>query len=190
MSKESVHLMTTDQLPVFGRRLADETFNTHARDRGNSGGAVAPQFGVKAEGQGVSCGMQVVTRPFTSRLAGSKGTFSSWGYHGTECWSDPAFELSVFVGTQLFPFWALPEMRQEAAGTVYGSMVSTAAAKHIVTPGADGGGALGSMMNMMMMMSMFGGMGGMGGMGGAGLAGGPAGGAASQGSGGGGGVGT
>lgn len=65
-----------------------------------------------------SAGTQVVTRPGKSKLAGSKGTFSSWGYLGTECWSDPALELTVFVGTQVAPFWAHADLRQEIAAAV------------------------------------------------------------------------
>lgn len=166
LSQTSVQLMTTDQLPVIGRRLADANFNSHARDRSHSSGSVSPQFGVTAAGQGVGLGMEVVTRPSESRLAGSKGTFSSWDFHGTECWSDPALELSVFIGTQLIPFCALPEMRQEIAGIVYGSLVSSAAAKHFVREEDQaGGGWMGQIMNGVMMMSMMGGGGMMAGMG-------------------------
>lgn len=168
LSQESVRRMTTDQLSTMGRALADATFNSHARDKSNSGGATSPEFGVEAAGQGVALGMEVVTHPFKSKLAGSKGTFSSWGFHGTQCWSDPALELSVFVGTQMSPFWALPDLRQEAAGLIYGAMVPTAAAKHFRTGiEADAGGWTGQIMNMVMMMSMMGGTSMMGAMGGA-----------------------
>merc|ERR1712228_734423 len=109
-------------------------------------------------------GLDTIRRPFTSRLAGSKGTFSSWGCNGTECWSDPTLDLTVFVGTQLFPSWALPDLRQEVAGHVYGSLVPTAAAKHFVAPASAGSsGGMDQIMNMMMMTSMMGGMGAMGG---------------------------
>jgi len=168
LSQASVRLMTTNQLP--GRGLDDASFNSHARDRGGSAGLVAPQFGVGAPGQGVGLGTQVVTRPFTSRLAGSKGSFSAWGHGGAECWSDPALGLTVFVGAQLFPSWALPDLRQQVAGHIYGSLVSTAAAKHLAGGTGDdsAGGMMSSIMNGMLMMSMMGGaMGGMGGMGGA-----------------------
>merc|ERR1711972_606142 len=168
LSEDSVRLMTTDQIQSLGHDLADVKFNSHAADKSNSSGAVSPQFGKKAEGQSLGFGLQVITRPVQSRLAGSRGTFSSWGFNGTECWTDPALELSVFVGTQLSPFWALPEMRQEIAGAVYGSLVSTSAAKHVTTGQGDtSGGAMGQMMNMMMMMSLLGGGGMMGMTGGA-----------------------
>lgn len=167
LSPASVQMMTTDRLQELGCSLADTNFNTHANDKANSSGMKSPQFGAKAEGQGLGLGLQIVIRPVVSRLAGSKGTFSSWGFSGTECWSDPALELSVFVGTQLSPFWALPETRQEVAGSVYGSLVSTSAAKHIINAqGNADGGAMGQMMNMMMMMSMLGGGGSLMGMGG------------------------
>jgi hypothetical protein len=144
--------MTTDQIAGFGHGMGDAKFNSHSNDRANSSGKMSPQFGCSASGQGNGLGMQVVTRPVNSRLAGSRGTFSSWSFGGVECWSDPALELSVFIGTQLYPFWALPEMRQEIAGTVYGSLVSTSAAKHLSTGQAEqGGGAMG---NMMMMLPM------------------------------------
>merc|ERR1719401_475353 len=152
----------------MGCSLADMKFNTHMNDKANSSGMKSPIFGAKMEGQGMGLGLQIVTRPVKSRLAGSKGTFSSWGFCGVECWSDPALELSVFVGTQLDPFWALPEMRQEVAGAIYGSLVSTSAAKHVANAQGDAsGGAMGQMMNMMMMMSMLGGGGMMSGLGGA-----------------------
>jgi len=163
LSQQSVQMMTTDQLPVLGRTLADVDFNSHKRDRSNSCGVKSPQFAVESTGQGRSLGMDVVVNPFKSKLAGSKGTFSSWGFHGTECWSDPALELSVFVGTQLSPFWAHAELRQEVAGMVYGSLVPTAAVKHFVGPAADSSGWSGQIMNMVMMMSMMGGGGMMGG---------------------------
>jgi len=127
-------------------------------------GFKSPVFGVESEGQGVSFGMNVVTRtylmlerntkpstfepnplpavcagPSKSKLAGGKGSFSSWGYYGTECWSDPTLDMTVFVGTQLSPFWALPENRQELAGLIYGALVSTPAAKHF-KGGTDAGG--------------------------------------------------
>jgi len=166
ISPESVGLMTTDQLSGLGHGLADVKFNSHSNDKANSSGKLSPQFGASAAGQGNGLGMQVVTRPLNSRLAGSKGTFSSWSFGGTECWSDPSLELSVFVGTQLSPFWAVPELRQELAGAVYGALVPTAAAKHLASGQTEQSGAMGNMMNMMMMMSMMGG-GGMMGMGGA-----------------------
>merc|ERR1712048_214700 len=93
------------------------------------------------------------------------GSFSSWSLQGAECWSDPALELSVFVGSQVCPLWAHPEMRQEVAGIIYGSLVSTPASKYIVGDQTDaGGGWQGQLMNTMMMMSMFGGGGMMTGM--------------------------
>jgi CubicO group peptidase (beta-lactamase class C family) len=163
LTQESVQLMTTDQLNGLGRSLSDAKFNSHTQDKANSGGRTSPQFGSTASGQGYGLGMQVVTRPVNSRLAGSRGTFSSWGFGGTECWSDPALDMSVFVGTQLSPFWAMPDLRQEVAGAIYGSMVSTSAAKYIATAqDQNQGGAMGMMMNMMMMMSMLGGGGLMG----------------------------
>jgi|EP01043_Picozoa_sp_COSAG02_P026986 hypothetical protein len=88
--------------------------------------------------------------PGKSKLAGSKGSFSSWGYYGTECWSDPTLDMTVFVGTQLSPFWALPENRQELAGLIYGALVSTPAAKHFKggTGDAGGGGMVRNSMSM------------------------------------------
>lgn len=165
LSQESVRQMTMDQIPFLGGAgLGDAQFNTHMRDKPGSVGQAAPQFGAGSTGQGVGLGLHVVRRPVTSRLAGSKGTFSSWGCNGTECWTDPSLELSIFVGTQLFPSWALPETRQEVAGHVYGSLVSTSAAKHFAgIADANGGGMMGNVMNMVMMASMFGGMGSMGG---------------------------
>ena len=47
--------------------------------------------------------------------------------------------MTVFIGTQLSPFWALPENRQELAGLIYGALVSTPAAKHF-KGGTDAGG--------------------------------------------------
>ena len=32
-------------------------------------------------------------------------------------WNDPALGLSIFYGTQLAPFYALPEIRQELVGS-------------------------------------------------------------------------
>lgn len=83
--------------------------------------------------------LAVCAGPSKSKLAGGKGSFSSWGYYGTECWSDPTLDMTVFVGTQLSPFWALPENRQELAGLIYGALVSTPAAKHF-KGGTDAGG--------------------------------------------------
>ncbi len=48
--------------------------------------------------------------------------------------------MTVFVGTQLSPFWALPENRQELAGLIYGALVSTPAAKHFKGGTGDAGG--------------------------------------------------
>jgi len=172
LSQESVRLMTTDQIAGFGHGLGDANFNSHSNDKANSSGRMSPQFGCSTSGQGNGLGMQVVTRPVNSRLAGSRGTFSSWSFGGVECWSDPALELSTFVGTQLSPFWALPEMRQEIAGAVYGSLVSTSAAKHLSSGQAEQGGAMGNMMNIMMLLSMLGGGGMMGRPGATGVAGG------------------
>eukprot|EP00930_Biecheleria_cincta_P098253 TRINITY_DN89929_c0_g1_i1.p1 TRINITY_DN89929_c0_g1~~TRINITY_DN89929_c0_g1_i1.p1 ORF type:complete len:562 (-),score=101.38 TRINITY_DN89929_c0_g1_i1:110-1795(-) len=166
LTPESVFFMTCDQLPVLATSLGDAEFNSHAKDRAGSGGLSSPYFGVDAGGQGLGLGMQVVNRPVKSRLAGSKGTFSAWSICGTECWSDPALEMSVFIGSQLTPFWAHPDMRQEIAGLVYGALVSTAAAKHFVNGQAVDatGGWAGQLMNVMMMMSMFGGSSMMGGL--------------------------
>merc|ERR1719272_1694208 len=114
LSLESVRLMTTDQLPAVGHNggLGDAKFNSHAKDGSGSGGMTAPQL-AESSGHGLGLGFQVVTRPSAARIAGARGSFSAWGYAGTECWSDPALELTVFVGTHLFPGWALPEVRQE-----------------------------------------------------------------------------
>lgn len=170
LSSENVRLMTTDQLPVFCQKgLADPVFNSHKQDVGGSGGLTAPQFGVDASGQGVGLGgMHIVTRSAKARLAGGRGTFSSCGYFGTEVWSDPTLHLTVFVGTQLFPTWALPDLRQEVAGCVYGALVPTSAAKYFVGGAAvdQNTGGMGGMMNMMMMiLPMMGGLGGGGGLG-------------------------
>ena len=81
LSDESAMLMTTDQLSEMGVALADAEFNSHSRDRKNSSGMKSPVFGVDAEGQGVGFGTQVVTRAASAKIAGSKGAFSSWGYH-------------------------------------------------------------------------------------------------------------
>merc|ERR1712194_752334 len=149
LSQESVRQMTMDQLTPMGcAGLGDPQFNSHSQDKPGSVGQAAPQFAAGSTGQSVGLGLHVVGRPGTSRLAGSKGTFSSWGCNGTECWSDPSLELSVFVGTQLFPSWAHADMRQEVAGHVYGAMVSTPAAKHFagLADAAGGGGMMGNMM--------------------------------------------
>ena len=86
LSADSVAAMTTDQLLDMGADLSDTDFNSHARDKRNSAGMKSPEFGVDAAGQGVSYGMNVVTRPSTAKISGAKGTFSSWGYYGTACW--------------------------------------------------------------------------------------------------------
>lgn len=176
LSQESVRQMTMDQLPASSPSgLGDEKFNSHARDHKSSVGHAAPHLGVNAAGQGIGLGLHVIKRPSTSRLAGSRGTFSSWGVTGTECWSDPALDLTVFVGAQLFPSCALPDLRQEVAGNIYGSLVPSAAAKHyaVLASAAGGMGQMGmmdNMMNIMTMTSMMGGMGAMGAMGGGGAA--------------------
>ena len=80
------------------------------------------------------------------------------GFLLTEWWNDPSNDLSVFYGTQLAPFHALPELRQELAALIYGSMMPPAAAKFYrpdVDPNAAGGGTMGMMMNMMMYAMMF-----------------------------------
>lgn len=149
--------MTSDQLPALGRSLADAGFNTHAGDAGSAPGARLPQLGAGAGGQGLALGMQAVSRPAASRVAGGRGAFFSWSARGSHCWADPALDLSVFVGTELSPAWALPDLQQEVAGLVYGSLVPTAAAKHVVSGDAEAGGWAGQLANALLMMSMLGG---------------------------------
>merc|ERR1712032_866248 len=91
LSAESVRQMTTDRLPTMHvGGLADEKFNSHARDHAKSVGHASAHLGVDAAGQGIGLGFQIINRPSTSRLAGSKGSFSACGLSGTECWSDPS----------------------------------------------------------------------------------------------------
>eukprot|EP00929_Paragymnodinium_shiwhaense_P059829 TRINITY_DN29931_c0_g1_i1.p1 TRINITY_DN29931_c0_g1~~TRINITY_DN29931_c0_g1_i1.p1 ORF type:complete len:610 (-),score=82.13 TRINITY_DN29931_c0_g1_i1:276-2009(-) len=163
LSADSVSALTRDQLPSLGASsgLGAGSFNSHAADKGSSAGAAKAEVGVGATGQGLSLGMHVVTRPSAARLAGSRGAFSSSGLLGTECWSDPSMGLTVFVGTQLLPGWALPNVRQEVAGRVYGALVPSSAAKFVQTGVEESGGMMGQLMNSLIMMSMFsGGLGG------------------------------
>ncbi|CAK0838695.1 unnamed protein product, partial [Prorocentrum cordatum] len=125
--------------------------------------------------RGLALGMQVVSRPAASRMAGGRGAFSSWSARGSHCWADPALDLCVFVGAELSPAWALPDLQQEVAGLVYGALVPTAAAKHLVSGEAEAGGWAGQLANAVLMMSM---------LGGGGLAAGMPGGAAAPGGGG------
>jgi CubicO group peptidase (beta-lactamase class C family) len=157
LSEEAVATMTSDLLDMQSS-LGVESFNSHAKDTATSGGQ-HPVFGAQAPGQGLGAGpLYVVCDPSTSRLAGGKGSYSSIGFNLTEWWNDPSNDLSVFYGTQLAPFYALPEFRQELAALIYGSMLPPAAAKFYrseVDPNAAGGGTMGTMMNMMMYAMMF-----------------------------------
>jgi CubicO group peptidase (beta-lactamase class C family) len=157
LSEDAVAAMTTDLLEVASS-LGLDTFNSHAKDTATSAGQ-HPIFGAQAPGQGLGAGpLYVVCDPSTSRLAGGKGSYSSLGFNLTEWWNDPSNDLSVFYGTQLAPFYALPEFRQELAALIYGSMLPPAAAKFYkgeLDANAAGGGAMGSMMNMMMYAMMF-----------------------------------
>jgi len=153
LTQESMLELTSDKLQGS---LANPAFNTHAKDVAVSAG-LHPSFGVGAPGQGVSgtAGATVVD-PSTSRLAGTAGSYSGVGCDMTEYWNDPLQELSVFVGAQLFPFYALPELRQELSAIVYASMLPPAAVKFYQGPEpAQQGGMMMNLMNAMMMMSMF-----------------------------------
>ena len=84
------------------------------------------------------------------------------GDMGTEVWHDPKQQISVFVGTQVAPFHAFPQLRQELAAYVYGSLLPKAALPFFVLPDQNQPTTMmSSMMNIAMYMMMFMPMGGL-----------------------------
>ena len=160
LSQRMVSMLTTDSLK--GQALSDKDFNTHGRDTANSAG-FHPSLGASSPGQGMGYGGTcIVVDPSTSAIAGSAGTFSVMGDMGTEVWHDPKQQISVFVGTQVAPFHAFPQLRQELAAYVYGSLLPKAALPFFVLPDQNQPTTMmSSMMNIAMYMMMFMPMGGL-----------------------------
>lgn len=154
LSEASVAAMCSD---LLDRSLGDASFNSHAADASGSAGIVCPSWAVHAPGQGQGASLAVVVDPNTSRLAGAAGSYSSRSMlFNTEWWNDPINELCVFYGTRVYPTAALPQLRQQIAGAVYGAMLPPAAAAHFrVAEAASANSWAAQAMNMMMMASMF-----------------------------------
>ena len=154
LSNEMKQLMI--QADTVGVKLSDPAFNTHSTDRSNSAG-FHPNLGVKSPGQTVGYGgFSIILDPATSNLAGSKNTYSCLGDLGTEYWNDPVQEIQVFFGTQVAPFHAFPQIRQELAAIIYGSMLPPSAAQFFTPPNEQQPGTMmNTVMNMMLYMMMF-----------------------------------
>ena len=154
LSLEMRRLMT--RTDTVGGMLSNPDFNTHSKDKGSSAGH-HPNIGLNSPGQTVGMGgFSIIMDPATSNLAGSKNTFSYLGDLGTEYWSDPVQGIEVFFGTQVAPFHAFPQIRQELAALVYGSLLPPSAAKFFSPPNEQQPSTMmNTMMNMMMYMMMF-----------------------------------
>ena len=159
LSEDTVALLTCNSLEE--NNLNDDAFNTHASDKLNSAGH-HPSLGVGAPGQGISCGgASVIVDPGTARVAGSIGSYSAQGNLGTEFWNDPVQKISVFFGTQVTPYHAFPQIRQELAAFVYGSLLPRVASPFFVPPVENQPSTtMNTIMNIMMYMMMFMPMGG------------------------------
>ena len=154
LSLEMKQLMT--RTDTVGGMLSNPDFNTHSKDKGSSAGH-HPNIGLNSPGQTVGLGgFSIIMDPATSNLAGSKNTFSYLGDLGTEYWSDPVQGIEVFFGTQVAPFHAFPQIRQELAALVYGSLLPPSAAKFFTPPNEQQPSTMmNTMMNMMLYMMMF-----------------------------------
>jgi len=159
LSEDTIALLTCNSLEK--NYLNDDAFNTHASDKLNSAGH-HPSLGVGAPGQGISCGgASVIVDPSSARVAGSIGSYSAQGNLGTEFWNDPVQKISVFFGTQVTPYHAFPQIRQELAALVYGSLLPRVASPFFVPPVENQPStAMNTIMNIMMYMMMFMPMGG------------------------------
>ena len=137
-------------------KLSNPDFNTHSKDKGSSAG-FHPNLGLNSPGQTVGLGgFSIIKDPATSNLAGSKNTYSYLGDLGTEYWNDPVQEIQVFFGTQVAPFHAFPQIRQELAAIVYGSLLPPSAAQFFKPPNEQPQSTMmNTMMNMMLYMMMF-----------------------------------